>query len=62
MKRLFAAILFVLAFLTAGALAQGPNDLNAGSQLALNGTTGAYTFSWWGVTGYTYILFRLPRY
>jgi hypothetical protein len=56
MKRLIVAILAVLLFVATGALAQGPNDLNAGSQLALNGTTGAYTFSWWGATGYTYLI------
>jgi len=56
MRRHLAAILAVLVCLTAGALAQGPDDLNAGSQLAYSGSTGAYTFSWWGVAGNTYLI------
>jgi hypothetical protein len=56
MKRLLAVILAILACLTLGAYAQGPFDLNAGSQIAYSGSTGAYTFSWWGTAGNTYLI------
>jgi len=56
MKRALFAFLALLVFLAVGALAQGPGDLNSGSQLSVNSSTGAYTFSWWGVAGYTYLI------
>jgi hypothetical protein len=55
MKRLlfFLAVLFVCM---AGARAQGPTDWNLGSQLAESSSTGAYSFSWWGTAGNTYLM------
>ena len=46
----------LLLCLNAVAWAQGPGDLNAGSRLSLSGSSGAYTFSWWGTGGYTYLI------
>jgi hypothetical protein len=54
MKTLFAAILAALLFLRVGALAQGPNDLNAGSQMVYSGSSG--TLAWWGAAGNTYLI------
>jgi hypothetical protein len=56
MNRRIIAIVAILACLVVRGFAQGPGDLNAGSQLIYSGSTGAYTFSWWGVTGYTYLI------
>jgi hypothetical protein len=56
MKRLLAVIVAILACLTLGAYAQGPFDLNSGSKIAYSGSTGAYTFSWWGTGGNTYLI------
>jgi hypothetical protein len=56
MKRLTVVIFAVLMCLAVGAFAQGPGNLNAGSRLAYTGSTGAYTFSWWGVAGNTYLI------
>jgi hypothetical protein len=56
MKRFLSFNLLVLAFLTVRALAQGPNDLNAGSQLSYSGSSGGFNFSWWGVSGNTYLI------
>jgi hypothetical protein len=54
MKGLVAAILASLILMTVGALGQGPNELNAGSQMIYSGSSG--TFSWWGVAGSTYLI------
>jgi len=56
MKLSLIFILAILVFLSAKVLAQGPGDLNAGSQLSVSGSTGAYTFSWWGEAGCTYLI------
>ncbi len=56
MKNLIAMIVAILGLLSCGALAQGPGELNAGSQVTDTGTSGAYTLSWWGVAGDTYLI------
>jgi hypothetical protein len=54
MRRFFALVFAILIGLAGRAFAQGPSDLNSGSLLSYNGTS--YTFSWWGVSGYTYLI------
>jgi RHS repeat-associated protein len=56
MKRFFALAVVMLLCLAAEAWGQAPGELNSGSQLTYSGTTGSYTFSWWGVAGYTYLI------
>jgi hypothetical protein len=56
MKRFLALAIAMLLCLAAGAMAQAPGQLNSGSQVSYSGTTGVYTFSWWGVAGYTYLI------
>jgi len=56
MNKLLAMVLAIFGLASVGASAQGPYDLNAGAQLAYTGTAGAYTLSWWGVAGNTYLV------
>jgi hypothetical protein len=50
-------VLTAALFLLAGsAFSETGNDLNEGSRLTLDYTTGAYTFSWWGRVGRTYVI------
>ncbi len=54
MKRLLTLIVAIGALMVGRAWAQGPNDVNAGSTLTSSGS--AYAFSWWGVSGNTYLV------
>jgi len=54
--RFIAYVLAVLLCLNLGSFAQGPGQLNSGQVLSQNPSTGAYAFSWWGVTGKTYLI------
>ena len=51
---LLAILLFVS--LSTRALSQTSTDPNEGSRLSRDPSTGAYTFSWWGVGGRTYFI------
>ena len=51
-SRLVALALFPIA----AATAQTSGDTNEGSRLAVDSTTGAWTFSWWGVNARTYFI------
>lgn len=55
-RKLCAALFVVALFASATAQGQTATDPNEGSKLALNHTTGLYSFSWWGKAGRTYFL------